>query len=201
MKSLPRLVVPVMLAGSSLVILFVAGCASSYTSRGSDVKIAQKGDVITVRTTAYTHSEADHRKYGRKNALGTTLRSSGIRSAAADWSRFPVGTKFKLLETGETFIIDDYGSALVGTNTVDLYKPSRSAMNRWGVRHVDIKILEIGCYEDSERILIPRRRHRHCDEMVRSIEHRRANLDKLKLYAQQADKESERERKKTSSGS
>ena len=41
-----------------------------------------------VRTTAYTHSEADHLKYGNKTALGTVLRNTPeYHSVAADWSR------------------------------------------------------------------------------------------------------------------
>ena len=35
-----------------------------------------------VRTTAYTHNESDHLKYGRKTALGTRLRFGKVRSAA-----------------------------------------------------------------------------------------------------------------------
>ena len=44
-------------------------------------------------------------------------------------------------------MIDDYGTALVGTNTIDLYKPTKLQMKRWGVRNVDIDILEWGSEE------------------------------------------------------
>ncbi len=43
---------------------------------------------LTVRTTAYCHTEADHIVYGAKSAVGTPLRFGTVRSAAADWSRF-----------------------------------------------------------------------------------------------------------------
>jgi hypothetical protein len=46
---------------------------------------------MRVRTTAYTHDESDHIVYGVKNAIGTNLKFGNVRSAAADWSRFPVG--------------------------------------------------------------------------------------------------------------
>ena len=46
-------------------------------------------------------------------------------SAAADWSRFPLGTRFQIVGTQDRYVIDDYGGALVGTNTIDLYKTSR----------------------------------------------------------------------------
>ncbi len=151
-----------------IAVAVLSGCAT----QSGDLKTARKGDVISVRTTAYTHNEADHLIYGRKNAIGTTLKNGKIKSAASDWSRIPLGTRFKVLETGEVFEIDDYGSALVGTNTIDLYKPSRRAMNRWGVRHVDIKILEVGCYEQSRGVLEPRRRYRHVEEMCRVMDKR-----------------------------
>ena len=118
-----------------------------------------------VRTTAYTHTEPG----GNRNAIGKRLSSGKIKSAASDWSRFPVGTVFKIIDTGETFKIDDYGSALVGTNTIDLYKTSRSSMRRWGVRNVGIEILEWGCPETSLKILQPRSRNKHVRVMVASL--------------------------------
>ena len=58
-------------------------------------------------------------------------------------------------------MIDDYGGALVGTNTIDLYKTSRADMKRWGVRHVDIDILQWGSSEQSLKVL-RRPRQKHC---------------------------------------
>jgi 3D (Asp-Asp-Asp) domain-containing protein len=50
-----------------------------------------------VRTTAYTCSEDDHLVYGSLNATGTNLRyNDKVRSAAADWSFYPVGTTFRI---------------------------------------------------------------------------------------------------------
>jgi hypothetical protein len=47
--------------------------------------------IMMVRTTAYTHSESDHVQYGRKSAAGNTLKyGSQVRSAAADWSKYPL---------------------------------------------------------------------------------------------------------------
>jgi 7,8-dihydro-6-hydroxymethylpterin-pyrophosphokinase len=64
------------------------------------------------------------------------------------------------VETAEEYVIDDYGTALVGTNTIDLYKPTRLEMKRWGVRHVDIDILQWGSDEQSIKVLAPRAKHR-----------------------------------------
>jgi 3D (Asp-Asp-Asp) domain-containing protein len=124
----------------------------------------------TVRTTAYTHSESDHLKYGRKTAIGTQLkRSTSYTSAAADWSRFPVGTTFRMKGSKTNYVIDDYGSALVGTDTVDIYHTSKSAMNHWGVRHVDIEITKWGDYEKSRQILSQRTKYKHCRQMYAAI--------------------------------
>lgn len=123
-----------------------------------------------VRTTAYTHSESDHRRYGCKTAIGTTLKSGSISSAAADWSRWPKGTLFRICQTGDVCRVDDIGWALSGRNTIDLYKPSRNSMNRWGVRNVDIEILEWGSPEESLRILKPRSRFKHVERMLDGLE-------------------------------
>ncbi|MGY8687292.1 MAG: 3D domain-containing protein [Verrucomicrobiales bacterium] len=125
---------------------------------------------IHVRTTAYTHDEWDHLKYGRKTALGTRLRFGAIRSAAADWSRYPVGTQFRIVgQPNVLYEVDDYGGALVGTGTIDLYKPTFSAMNRWGVRHVDIDVVKWGSFAHSLKVLKPRTKWSHVRRMVNSI--------------------------------
>jgi hypothetical protein len=91
-------------------------------------------------------------------------------SAAADWSRFPLGTKFQIVGTQDRYVIDDYGGALIGTNTIDLYMTSRRAMHLWGVRHVDIDILEWGSKQRSLEILAPRRKNGHVRRMIAGIE-------------------------------
>ncbi|MGI9244754.1 MAG: 3D domain-containing protein [Verrucomicrobiales bacterium] len=124
----------------------------------------------SVRTTAYTHTESDHIRYGRKNAIGTTLMYGSTRSAAADWSIFPLGTKFQIEGDPSLYVIDDYGSALVGKRTIDLYKPSRGSMNAWGVRHVEIKVIEWGCPKKSLKMLEGRSAYRHVREMIKGLE-------------------------------
>jgi 3D (Asp-Asp-Asp) domain-containing protein len=128
------------------------------------------GEVLEVRTTAYTHSEASHLKYGARNAVGERLRYGKVRSAAADWSRFPLGTRFRIPGCPEVYEIDDYGSALVGTGTIDLYKPDAASMRRWGVRHIEIEVIEWGCFEESLEVLLPRvGKAPHIAAMVRGI--------------------------------
>ena len=128
------------------------------------------GSRMTVRTTAYTHSESDHIVYGRQNAVGGRLKYGNVRSAAADWSRYPLGTRFRIAGSPEVYEVDDYGSALVGTGTIDLYKPTRGMMNSWGVRHVDIEVLSWGSYERSREMLQERTRYPHVRRMFYDIQ-------------------------------
>jgi hypothetical protein len=71
--------------------------------------------------------------------------------------------------------VDDYGSALVGTGTIDLYKPTTSAMNQWGTRKVNIRILKWGSFVRSLAILKPRAyKASHVREMVSRLSVRAA---------------------------
>ena len=90
-------------------------------------------------------------------------------SAASDWSRWPLGTKFRIVDTDEVFQIDDYGSALIGTETIDLYKTNRLAMRQWGVRRVDIDVIEWGSPEKSLEVLAPRSKNRGVRRMILAL--------------------------------
>ncbi len=81
----------------------------------------------------------------------------------------PPRTVFRLLDTGEIYEVDDYGWALAGTNTIDLYKPTRGAMNRWGVRRVNIEVLQWGDPWRSYAVLRPRGKHGHVERMLGEI--------------------------------
>ncbi|MEO8792698.1 MAG: hypothetical protein ABI464_10255 [Chthoniobacteraceae bacterium] len=113
-----------------------------------------------VRTTAYHHTEPG----GRRTAVGGYLRPT--HSAAADWSWLPAGTRFRIVATGDEYVIEDYGSALVGRYTIDLYKKTRPEMNRWGVRYAEIEILQLGSYPVSLAVLAPRQKFPHVRQMV-----------------------------------
>jgi 3D (Asp-Asp-Asp) domain-containing protein len=152
---------------ATLLILF-AGCAGRSLPEYEAPLV--RSQFMKVRTTAYTHTESDHLPYGRSSAVGTTLESGVLRSAAADWARWPAGTKFLLLATGQTYVVDDYGWALAGRNTIDLYCPSWAEMNNWGVRRVTIQILEWGDPWKSYHILKPRRDYAHVRRMLEEIQ-------------------------------
>jgi 3D (Asp-Asp-Asp) domain-containing protein len=202
-----------------------------------------KSDFQSVKTTAYTHTESDHRQYGARNALGGELHAAGpairraentvritftdvgdqlgyeriaysgaphqpfsmdednppkprvhvtthsskskhpvkrgvavakkppkIGSAAADWSRWPAGTTFRLISTGQMYRVEDYGWALAGRNTIDLYMPNQREMNSWGAREEPIQILHWGDPNDSLRVLLPRQQYKHVRRMVLELQ-------------------------------
>jgi 3D (Asp-Asp-Asp) domain-containing protein len=140
-----------------------ASCATQ--PKPTATVLAQPQRITKVRTTAYTHTE----RGGRRNAVGTRLSGKNVMSAASDWSRWPLGTKFRILGTDEIFQIDDYGGALIGTGTIDLYKTNRLAMTQWGVRSVDIEILEWGSTQRSLEVLAPRKNNRRVRAMILAL--------------------------------
>ncbi len=88
-----------------------------------------------------------------ETARGTRYRSGAISSAAADWSRFPAGTTFRVLTTRELFEVDDYTDDIVGTNTILLFKP-KSPNVAAGVPHeLTIEIVRWGSPKDSAILL------------------------------------------------
>src|SRR5204863_8395159 len=88
-------------AGACLVV----GCATQ-----SKPSVSSARHVPNVRTTAYTHSEGS----GSHNAVGTYLSARHVISAASDWSRCPLGTRFRFALTNEAYTIDAYRCAIVG---------------------------------------------------------------------------------------
>ncbi len=203
----------------------------------------ERSDHQAVRTTAYTHTEADHLIYSNRNALGGTLQAASppnrraenvmralpvamnddsgdyqqvsystrqpfsldeprtiatvttvtknsktpkkvvqkkaakqkpprIGSAAADWSRWPAGTTFRILSTGQIYRVDDYGWALSGRNTIDLYMATPREMNSWGARTEPIQVLHWGDPQESYRLLQPHQASRHIRRMLLEIEGR-----------------------------
>ncbi len=133
-------------------LMGLVSCESTSTG------VAHSGKINSVKTTAYTHTESDHKKYKNASAVGTKLKYGSVRSAATDWSVYPVGTVFKIEGDPHLYEVDDYGSALVGTNTIDLYKPTKSDMKAWGARKVNIEVVRWGSFSKSLAIMRDRQR-------------------------------------------
>jgi len=232
-----------------IAILLLSACETTSSTRALPAyeQPLVKTDFQNVRTTAYTHTEADHTQYGSRNALGGELHAAGpaihraenvrragtisdsddvdvinisskdqklqpfsmqekkatrvttttattrasktttvrgakraaavstpskIGSAAADWSRWPVGTTFRLLSTGQMYRVEDYGWALSGRNTIDLYMSNRRDMNTWGARLEPIQILHWGDPQQSLQVLQSHADHKHIKRMVLELQGR-----------------------------
>lgn len=163
----------ILLAG--LLALLLSSCSTRRDLVAVPIKEQQEGmepHRYVVKTTAYTHHEEDSKPYGIKTALGTDLQHEGeVRSAAADWSRYPVGTRFKIVGQSQVYQVDDYGSALVGTDMIDIYQPTMAEMRRWGAPIVGIEVLEWGSFLKSAEILEGRvNKAEHCREMFEQIQ-------------------------------
>ena len=163
----------VTLPALAIISVMMVSCGStsnkSVASRGGKpVKSASR--INSVRTTAYTHTESDHVQYGAAAATGERLKYGRVRSAATDWSVYPVGTVFQIDGDPYMYEVDDYGSALVGTNTIDIYKPDKAEMRNWGVRNVNIKVLRWGSFSKSLAIMRDRTKNDHVRKMVQRIE-------------------------------
>ena len=219
----------------ALILLTACGTTHHHALPAYETPLA-KTNFQQVRTTAYTHTEADHRQYSNRNALGGELRAAGpaihraevvaratlayeapraipvdesgsyspplqrfsmeerrtvtrtakrpakptrnvkravavskppqIGSAAADWSRWPAGTVFRLLSTGQNYRVEDYGWALSGRNTIDLYMANQREMNTWGARPETIEVLKWGDPQESLQFLRRHQDYRHIKRMV-----------------------------------
>jgi len=96
-------------------------------------------------------------------------------SAATDWARWPAGTIFRIISTGQLYRVEDYGWALAGRNTIDLYMSTPQEMDGWGTRHELIQVVEWGDPAESLRRLAPHTKYRHIKRMVLELEgHERA---------------------------
>ncbi len=198
--------------------LSLGACGTSRSLPAYERPLAHT-DFQQVRTTAYTHTEADHRQYGNLSAVGSVLHAAPppvvpravpiagsdresrnyqpiayvsrrqpayvysnptYGSAAADWSRWPVGTIFRLISTGQLYRVEDYGWALSGRNTIDLYMATPRDMNSWGVRQELIRVVQWGDPNESLRRLASHTKYRHIKRMVLELEGREraaAHLD------------------------
>lgn len=118
-----------------------------------------------VRTTGYSHMEMEPGAPWRKNALGTYLQYGSLRSAAADWSVLPAGTRFKIKGLPYTYVVDDYGRSLVGTNTIDIYHPNLSLMKKWATRYVEMTIIQWGSWQETVSFLSKKTHRAHTRQM------------------------------------
>jgi 3D (Asp-Asp-Asp) domain-containing protein len=128
----------------------------------TNVRKATRATTTTTTTTTRTVKVVR----GKRVVVKSKPQPPKIGSAAADWSRWPVGTTFRLLSTGQIYRVDDYGWALAGRNTIDLYMATQAEMNEWGAREEPIQVLKWGDSEESLRFLERHQDYKHIRRMV-----------------------------------
>ena len=108
---------------------------------------------------------------GKRVVVRAKPQPTKIGSAAAGLG--PAGQAvptFRLLSTGQIYRVDDYGWALSGRNTIDLYMATPAEMNAWGAREEPIQILKWGDREESLRFLTPHQGYKHIRRMVLELQ-------------------------------
>jgi hypothetical protein len=73
-------------------------------------------------------------------------------------------------------VVDDYGSALLGTGTVDIYKPTKEIMGLWGRRTVELTVVQWGSFTRSAELLSQRTGYDHCRKMLANIIRQRPDI-------------------------
>ena len=79
--------------------------------------------------------------------------------------QYPVGTKFRIKGLPYLYVVDDYGSALTGTNTIDIFHPTLGGIKKWGLRTIEIDIVQWGSWERTLALLKGRQSHWHTRKM------------------------------------
>jgi 3D (Asp-Asp-Asp) domain-containing protein len=130
----------------------------------------KKATRVTTTTTTTRVTKTTPTR-GAKRSV-TASKPPKIGSAAADWSRWPMGTTFRLLSTGQMYRVEDYGWALSGRNTIDLYMSNRRDMNTWGARQEPIQILHWGDPQQSLQFLQSHTDYKHIKRMVLELQGR-----------------------------
>jgi 3D (Asp-Asp-Asp) domain-containing protein len=135
------------------------------TSSLQPFALEERSMATTVKTKTGTKSAR-----GSKRAVAVSKKPPKIGSAAADWARWPMGTTFRLISTGQIYRVEDYGWALAGRNTIDLYMANTRDMNTWGARDEAIQILQWGDARESLRFLESKQNYKHIKRMVLELQ-------------------------------
>ncbi|MCC6356939.1 MAG: 3D domain-containing protein [Verrucomicrobiae bacterium] len=110
------------------------------------ILVAEAGgaEAVRVTATAYCWREPAHRRWGDRNALGTSLRSrvEGLDQIAVDPRRIPLGSIVEIEGLG-CRIATDTGGLIRGWR-IDVHCQTLSGMRAWGMRAVAIKVIRRG---------------------------------------------------------
>jgi 3D (Asp-Asp-Asp) domain-containing protein len=100
---------------------------------------------VKVKTTAYSNDKYSINVEEWRDGRTATNKVARRGYIAADWGVFPPGTKFYIPGYGEG-IVEDKGGKVKGKH-LDLFVNSRAEALRWGVRHQEVYVLELGQQE------------------------------------------------------
>ena len=95
-----------------------------------------KGRQMKVKATAYTGSPAEG---GDMTYIGTKCREG--YTIAVDPKVIPLGTRVYIPQFNKVFVAEDTGSAIKGRK-IDIFMNSYNAAIKWGIREIDIIILD-----------------------------------------------------------
>jgi len=133
-------------ASNPLDKIVEVGTVLNYkTSRGDYLRFSK---AMNMRATSYTASFADTGKNPGDPGFGITATGATVRKGiiAVDPRVIPLGTRVYVEVLGSAAdygyaVAADVGGAVKG-NTIDVYLPSSSASNAWGVKKVKVYILK-----------------------------------------------------------
>lgn len=95
---------------------------------------------ITVKATAYSNDKYSINVPRWRDGMTATNKRAQRGYVAADWTLFPPGTRFYIPGYGEA-VVEDRGSAVKGYH-LDLFVDSREEALKWGVKKLDVYVLE-----------------------------------------------------------
>lgn len=100
-------------------------CCGGVTS--GKVTVPAKKKTMAVPATADSNRAESNGPWGQRRAMVGRLWSGQLHSAAADWSRFPLGKKFQVVERGKVYLVDHEGLAIVGKERSPFCIPAKAA--------------------------------------------------------------------------
>lgn len=110
----------------------------NHQSENISSKYTNEGRVLKVRSTAYCACSKCCGKWANGITATGTVATQG-RTIAVDQSVIPLGSKVSI--NGQIYVAEDTGSGVNG-NSIDLYFESHSEALNWGVRNLEVIVLE-----------------------------------------------------------
>jgi hypothetical protein len=89
-----------------------------------------------------------------KNEVGEFRRyDNTVRSAAADWSFYPVGTSFRINGLPYLYVVDDWVGEAVGCGSIYIFNPNPEIAEKWGTRNIKLTIVQWGSFTRGAELL------------------------------------------------